>query len=221
MKRTGIGLHILLNITFPLMIIILSLNIVLRVPETYTYYYNDSQVTSSLGTNTSGSEFAEEITGYFNSFSKSEFQVYEKNGEYLDPVFDQDEQVVMKKAKHILSTSMYGGIFCALISFSSYFYLYKKGRKDILRTGGKIACILAELLSIAVFIVMQLKGPMNYLFKRLIGVYPAKESLLRILMGSPFEKTASIFFIFLATILVAIFLYFHLKRTKAPRIFSK
>ena len=89
MKRLNYILYVVLAVSISFFIVIFSYNAILRVPETYTYHFNDSQVTYNLNTKTSGTEFSSEICSYLNSPLKSEFQVYEKNGKFNDPVFEK------------------------------------------------------------------------------------------------------------------------------------
>lgn len=91
---------IILIVTLSLMIVILSSNLILRVSETYNFHFNDSQVTSEIPYSVTGSELSGEIAHYWTSFSSDDFQVYEVNGNYRDPIFKADEQAAMKKAKH-------------------------------------------------------------------------------------------------------------------------
>ena len=83
LKRLNYILYVILAVSISFFIVIFSYNAILRVPETYTYHFNDSQVTYNLNTKTSGTEFSSEICSYLNSPLKSEFQVYEKNGKLM------------------------------------------------------------------------------------------------------------------------------------------
>ena len=91
MERFRLTWHVLLLISLPLAILFLSSNIALRMPEMYVYHFNDSQVTSWLSVDAGSREFAEAITSYLNGFGDEEFQMYEQNVTYRDPLFDVDE----------------------------------------------------------------------------------------------------------------------------------
>ena len=53
---------IVLVVTLPLMIVILTSNLILRVSETYTYHFNDSQVMDEVPYSVTGSEMGKELS---------------------------------------------------------------------------------------------------------------------------------------------------------------
>ena len=220
MRRFNIIWYILILILLPLSILLVSGNAVLRVSATYVYHFNDSQVVSEIGTSIGGSRIADEITGYFNSFSGEEFQVYETNGDYRDPIFEETESLVMAKAKKILGWTLLLGIVGFGASIAVYVYLSSQvGRLPMRRIG-----FIALLCSIALVVVQGflIKDPAvrNLLYGRFIGIDLAKSSSIRILLSSPFENTYVIFSSVLAVAIIGVLTYIHSSITAEKRLFS-
>ena len=94
MRQFNYFCSIVLTVLLPLMIVILSSNLILRSSATYTFHFNDSQVVTEVPYNVKGNEFAEAIADYWSSFSTEPFQVYEDNGMFKDEIFEEDEQAV-------------------------------------------------------------------------------------------------------------------------------
>ena len=67
MRQFNYICSIILVITLPLMIVILSSNLILRSSASYTFHFNDSQVVLEVPYSVKGDAFASEITSYFNS----------------------------------------------------------------------------------------------------------------------------------------------------------
>lgn len=126
MKKLNYIWCVLLAIALPVMIMLLSSNIVLRVSETYVYHFNDSQAVDRLYTDVTGSQFAKEITSYFNSFGSKDFQVYEKNGRFKDAFFNKADILAMKKARKDLNLSLGLAVINGVIGIGSFVYLYRK-----------------------------------------------------------------------------------------------
>lgn len=211
---------LILIITLPLTITILSSNLILRVSETYNYHFNDSQAISEIPYYVTGSEVSGEIASYFSSFRSDAFQVYEKNGNYRDPVFEEDEQLVMKKAKNILNIELAGGLICLLISIAIYIYLWKNGYREALRNRYRVSAVLSVILMIGRIICVSAKPFRLWLYDRLIGVQLAENSTtLSTLLGDPFFKTYLVFATILGGVILAVATYADYNLTKPPRIF--
>ena len=132
MRKFNYASSVLVVIFIPLMILILSSNLVLRFSETYVYHFNDSRATAGLAYNVTGSEFADEIAGYWSSFS-GEFQVYDDNGSFSDPIFDDSEVEAMAKAKKAVNLHLLAGIISGAVGIVFYTYLYRRGYRKALR----------------------------------------------------------------------------------------
>ncbi len=218
MRKFNYASSILAAVFIPLMILILSSNIVLRISETYVYHFNDSRATAGLAYNVTGSEFADEIAGYWSSFG-GEFQVYDDNGRFRDPIFDDKETEAMRKAKVAVNLHLLLGILSGAVGIAFYTYLYRKGYREALRKRGFLAAGITAVLIIIQDILISTGRFRAMLYDRLIGVELDDKSVLVVLLGSPFYKTFIIFSSVLGLALLGIFIYIHYNLTKAKRIF--
>lgn len=210
---------IVLAVTLPLMIFILSSNLVLRVSATYTFHFNDSQVIGEVPYNITGSETAGEIASYWSSFSSEPFQVYEKNGNYRDPVFEEDEQQVMGKIKSVLNIELAAGFLCLIITLAIYIYLYRNGFRDALRKRSYTGMGIAAALLVIHAVCWCTGSYRRWLYDTLIGMPLAEDSTLVILLGDPFFKTYVIFASILGAALLGIVCYINYHLTRPNRIF--
>lgn len=220
MHRFNYFCSIVLVITLPLMIVILTSNLVLRVSETYTYHFNDSQVISEIPYNVKGSDMSKEVSAYWSSFSSKEFQVYEDNGIYKDPVFKDDEQQVMRKTKNILNIELAAGLLCLAISLAIYIYLLKNGFRDAVRNRFFVGAGLTLVLLGAQAGCWMTKGFRLWAYRTLIGIELAEESTtLAIVLGDPFYKTYVLFATIFGLALLAVLTYVNYSLAKPSRIF--
>ena len=202
--------YALLIVLLPIAILILSGNAMLRVSATYGYYFNDIQASDLVDSSLNNSELAGEITGYFNSFGDEEFQIYEQNGEFLDPVFDNLEVLAMKRAKQVMQWTLIGGGVALVAVLASYIYLTVRGEKRHLRTSGILAAVATVVALIVKIILVRSQGFRASLYERFIGVTLNDEASLKLILGSPMENVYLVFSSVFAIILIVLFLYLHL-----------
>lgn len=219
MKRLEIIWHAVLILAFTLAVSLLSFNIVLRLPETYLFHFNDTQAPGQMRTSVSGQDLAHAITSYFNRPGGEDFQVYEQNGSYQDPLFSEEEALAMRRAKQVMTVSLAGGLASVGLTLFAYFYLYAKGDRARLRATGKIAALMGGS-SIGILLAVLNRSPWRHdLYQRWIGVDLKEDANLLLLLGSPFERVVSVFTALITLLAIGLFLYFHLRKTKEKRIF--
>ena len=107
MRKFNYVCSLILAVMLPLMIVILSSNLVLRVSEIYVFHFNDSQVINEIPYNVTGSQMAKEISSYWSSFSGEAFQVEEdvykrqkkdiQLKKVIDLLYDNAEVTVVEK----------------------------------------------------------------------------------------------------------------------------
>jgi len=221
MNKNNAVLYALLIILLPLAILILSGNGVLRVSGTYGFYFNDIQASAYIDSSLNNNELASEITGYFNSFDDDEFQIYEKNGEFIDPVFDNSEVLAMKQAKSLLKGTLIAGGVLFVLVIALYIYLLVMGEKKHLRTSGVTAAVATIAALVAKILLVSNTTVRTKLYDKYIGVSLNEESSLRLLLGTPMERIYLIFSTIFAIIILAIFLYAHLSITKERGMFKR
>lgn len=219
MRRLSFVFYIILVLSISFFNVIFSYNVILRVPETYIYHFNDSQATYNISANITGGDIADEIASYFNSPFIKEFQIYEKNGNFKDPIFEKKETEIMKKSKKILGVSAFAGIVLFVVSILTYIYLMKNTSKSKLRKTGYAAIGISALLQIISVVCLNIDAIRKSIYGTVIGISTGKDSLLNLLIGSPFEATVSIFSSIITGIFIGIFVYIHYKITKEEHIF--
>ena len=210
---------IILVITLPLMIVILSSNLILRVSATYTYHFNDSQVISEVPYNVEGTEFADKIASYWSSFDDEPFQVYEDNGMFKDKIFEKDEQAVMSKAKHALNIELAAGMLCLAVSLAIYIYLLKSGFTEALRNRYKACIGLTIILLVVQVVCWSMKDFRVWLYDTFIGLPLHQDSILALILGDPSFKTYMLFATIFGAAILAILTYIHHSLTRPDRIF--
>ena len=219
MRQFNYICSIILVITLPLMIVILSSNLILRSSATYTFHFNDSQVVLEVPYSVKGNEFASEISSYWNSFSDEPFQVYEDNGLFKDEIFEEDEQAVMKKAKDVLNIELAIGLFCLVLSVGIYVYLLKSGFYEAVRNRFKVCIGVSAALLILQAALFCIKDFRIWLYDTLIGIPLHKDSILQLILGDPSYMTYIIFATIFGGGALAILSYLHHELTKPNQIF--
>ena len=220
MRQFNYICSIILVITLPLMIVILSSNLILRSSATYTFHFNDSQVVMEVPYSVKGDAFASEITAYFNSiFSDEPFQVYEDNGLFKDEIFEKDEQAVMQKAKDVLNIELAVGLFCLVLSVGIYVYLLKCGFYEAVRNRFKVCIGVTAGLLVLQAVLFSIKGFRIWLYNGLIGLPLHKDSILQLILGDPSYVTYILFASIFGAGALAILTYLHHELTKPRQIF--
>lgn len=220
MRKFNYVCSILLAVLLPLMIVILSSNLILRVSEPYVYHFNDSQVIKEIPYNVTGSDMAKAISKYWSSVDSKSFQVYENNGVYKDPIIQKDEQLVMENAKVIINVELAFGVIALVVVLAIYIYLWRGGFKDALRNRFYAGAGLTLALLIAQAVCWSMKPFRLWIYHSLIGIKLGKESVtLQLVLGDPFFKTYILFATIAGIALLAILTYANYRLTKPARIF--
>ena len=220
MQRFKTLWHLVVMLFIPLAILLLSSNLVLRVSETYIYHFNDTQVTNYTGVDVSGSQFASSITDYFNRIGGEEFQVYEQNGTFMDPLFDDSESRMMSAAKRTMTTEFLVGAMALGIGIFLYIWLLRTGEEKALRKTGFIGFGLGIALLVGQAVAINNPDFREWLYETFIGVELNDNSLIALLLSNPFQKTYLIFASILGAAMVMLYGYIHHYITREKRIFS-
>lgn len=219
MRKFNFFFSIVFTITLPLMIMILSSSVVLRMSETYHYHFNDSEVLTKINYSIEAKDMSSAIISYWSPFNNEEFQVYEKNGSYRDPVFKNNEQEAMSKIKNVLNIELLLGLIFGIINVGIYVYFIKKKFKEVIRKRFFIGAGILGALILANVICFSIRGFRLWLYGLLIGVELSKKSTIAILIGDPFFKTYLLFTTVFELVLLGLYLYINHKYTKPDRIF--
>jgi hypothetical protein len=214
MQKTSIGVSLLTVITVPLAIILLSSNIALRLPLTYQFYFTDKQAISSAGYEVTESQMSHEIASSLNSISGGKFQVYEKNGQYRDPIFGTKDQKVVDKVRKQLNKEFAGGLIALITSiFLFEFTLRKKMPEWLIAEGQWASGIICALLLLQAMLI-NIKSVRLWLYSHLVGITLKKSDALYTLMHLGFAKAYLVFSTLIAVILLLLFVYILVKRTR-------
>ena len=220
MHKPSKAFSVLLTILIPLVIFILSSNLILRMPLTYKFYFNDSMTINKIDYSITVSKMGNAISGYFSKPGTDTFQVYEQNGSYKDGVFKSDEQKAMKKARDFVNLELMAGIVLLLLSLLIYVNTCKKRLNDILRIESWIAMGVTVLLFLLQLILMNISGFRHLLYSAIVGVKLSKTSSLYIIMGGgDIYGTYLEFSTICGLILLLLFAYVSYRHTRPDRIF--
>lgn len=219
MHKPSLVLSAFLAVLIPLAIFLLSSNLILRMPLTYQYYFNDSQSINGIDYDISVSKMSKSICSYFSSPGSEEFQVYEVNGQYKDPVFGSKDKTVMKNAKNFLFKELVAGLAALIFAVLIYVNTVKKKLREYLRIESWIAMGVTAFLLLLQLILMNIKGFRAVLYGAILGEKLTKSSNLLTILGGSFYKTYLAFDLITGIILLLIFIYINHKYTKAERIF--
>ena len=210
----------ILSIAAPLAILLLSANLVTRVPSVYVYYFNDSQSVNQLYTDVTPSEFAGELASYVNFRGEEKFQVYEKNGSFRDPVFEKRDQKVMRNVRKQLLFSVIAFILSTLIACAIYIYLYKKNFKTALL----VQCYIWPSVMVGYLVLFNWiarNASLRYwYYNSVLGGGLGTKSQLYKLLGTGFYSTFATFTTLVAVALLCCLIYGNYVLNKKQRLFS-
>lgn len=206
-KKTPYVSCLVLVILVPMFIMILASEIVLRVPATYSFHFNDTGAINTLYTDLKTEDFGDEFTRYLNNPRKAYFQVVEKNGKYEDEFFDKKDNASMRIVRRDLF------ILCAVdIAFLiAILFIHRSLRRqkefDTLRFLGSIIFGITIFFSIIFNILLRVDAIRNSLYSRFVGIDLNKKSVLAILMEDSFYKTYLLWFT-VATVIICLILFY-------------
>lgn len=204
----------------PMILVLLSINMISRISSVYVYYFNDSQSVDKLYTSVTGDTFAKKIASYFNAFNLKAFQVYEVNGKYKDPFFKSEDQVVMYKFKVMLTISLIILACLVIISIFLYRNLLKYKEIDKLRKANVPIGILTIAFVLLINIFTRISVIKNTIYNKVIGITLSKKSSLDILLGNDFFNTYTVFLSITIITSLFLFIYINLTIAKKNTIFS-
>ena len=219
MHKPSLVCSAFLTVLIPLAIFLLSSNLILRLPLTYEFYFNDSQSIDEIDYSVTVSQVGKAIGSYFSMPGKDKFQVYEVNGHYKDAVFNAKEQQAMKNAKAFLLKELIAGLLALLLFIIIYANTVRKDLSRYLRIESWIAMGVTVLFTLLQLILVSSKGFRGFLYNAFIGVKLGKSSDLVTILGGHFYSTYLAFDVIATIILLLIFIYFNHKYTKPDRLF--
>lgn len=221
MHKINFVISWIMVITLTFSIMAISSVIALTMPATYKYSFNDSQAVTRSGLNLTDDKVAMETVGYLVNPTEDSFQIYEDNGKYQDPIFENDELSVARKMRKIYWLYGISGLISLIIFGFTYRYLYKNNFKDALRNRFWCALGLVGTLDIARIISLSLSKTRGMIYSTLVGIELPKKGLFHAFYGSDFAKAYLIFSTVFLMVLFGIIFLFNYKRTRPNRIFFR
>lgn len=219
MRRLNFFYSVVVAIALPLMIITFSSALVLNLPSSYQFHFNDSQAINRIQYNLEASEVNKKISLYLLPVTGTEFQLYEDNGDFKDPVFTSEEQQVMRKLKKFVAIDWGVAILSTLCFAGAYYYLYKNKFKEALRNRYRLGIGIFGVIFAITNVILLSSKLRHWLYNGIIGVNLPKKSTLTILLGDPSYQTYCIFFAGTCLVVVSLLSYMNFKLTKPERIF--
>ncbi|HKM28064.1 MAG TPA: hypothetical protein VJY37_00115 [Anaerovoracaceae bacterium] len=219
MRKFNFICSILIVVMVPLMIVTLSANLTLRIPDSYKYYFNDSEILDEIPYYIGQNDMASAFSSYFNAFNDDPFQVYEDNGMFQDPIYDSQDVHAMKKYKRVMTATAGATIVFLILSLAIFIYLYRKGFKAALRNRYKLILPLSVILMAGHGLVFALESIRHWMYAKFIGVKLAEDSLLQQVLGGDFFGTYIMFSTIIGAAIIGVLTYVVFTMTKPPRIF--
>lgn len=210
---------IVVIITVAIFLVTLTQNFVVRSGEVYSFYFNDSGVTSQLYTELTSNEIADGIADFMNSWMPEEFQIYEDTGYDMQGIFDEDDSHNMMIVKKWLDISALACVLSLIITVACYWRLIKFDEKKRLRIGYRIGLVIAVAIAVGEVIVLLSHQGRAWLAGILGFIELSEDSPLLTVLGPEFLTMAAGFVVFMTVIVYAVCSYVSYRLTRPPRIF--
>lgn len=220
MQKPSIIMSVFLTVLIPIAILLLSSNLVLRMPLTYEFYFNDAQTLDEIDYSIAVSTMGNSIGKYLSSPGSAKFQVYEKNGSFKDAVFKSKEQKVMSNYKTFLFRQALIALAVIIIALLIYVNTVRSKLKDLLRLETRIAMGVTGFLLLLQLILIGQKGFREMLYSHVIGIKLSKTSTLSVVFGGgDIYGTYLMFATIAGLVILLLFIYVNHRFTKPDRIF--
>jgi len=220
-KKLNIALTIVAVLTTALFIVTLSQNIIIKSAEVYSFYFNDSRAVDKIYTDYTSNQMADQISDFMSSFRPEKFDITENTGYDIESIFTEEDGFNMMCIKKAVDISFVILLCSFVLTVGIYYWLFKKGRKDYLRTSYKCSIPLSLIGIAAQFIVARTEMGREWAMEKL-GMIPLnEESQLLTILGPDFTVMASTFYIGVALVIFGLITYIALLITRPPRIFHR
>ena len=218
-NNLNIACGIVVIITVAIFLVTLTQNFVVRSGEVYSFYFNDSGVTSQLYTELTSNEIADGIADFMNSWMPEEFQIYEDTGYDMQGIFDEDDSHNMMIVKKWLDISALACVLSLIIIVLCYWRLIKFDEKKRLRIGYRIGLVIAVAIAVGEVIVLLSHQGRAWLAGILGFIELSEDSPLLTVLGPEFLTMAAGFVVFMTVIVYSVCSYISYRLTRPPRIF--
>ncbi len=210
----------LLIISIPLMIICLTSNLVLRLPDTYQYNLRATQSVSQTGRMISEDKVIE-LFGDFMSGKTDELVLMEEVEYQPENVFHPEDEKAMTNLRNALDIILIVGLLNLGITALIYFFLIRWRKKEIHLQNYKRSIWSFALLTVANSLIKLVPPLREATWGRIFGTdFPKHDVLIQILEKS-FALHVTIFDVIISTVLMAILGYVTWQVAGRKKIFKR
>ncbi|WP_027399534.1 hypothetical protein [Anaerovorax odorimutans] len=217
MYRIFFGALILI---IPLISIIGAGNIVLRMPDVYTYQFNSMEFSGEVTIDKTN----EELGDFISSFMFGKIENFDLRGYFEDidkDIFKTEENVIMNNFRSFLNKSMIIFTIITIIAVIMYVILFRADRKLALRISFKITFIFYLMLVIAGVICFILSKTREYIYYIIFKNPLLEDGALASIMTNELAKMCVIGIIIVSAIILAGLASLTWKITRPRRMFSQ
>lgn len=223
MRKISPILTFFLMVTIPVMVILLSSNISLRFSGTYGFFFNDQRTVAATGYDVESDDVAHLISSYINDIKgDEEFQLYEDNGEYQDPIFREEDQAVMAKARKFVWRELIAGLIFLAITLFIYENACRRKLKDRLSPVFKASLGISAALVLLRIVLCNSSAFRYWLYYKIIGIKMNKEATLNIMWTADFAKAYLVYSTIIAIVIILVFFLIYLRHGRPDdKIFQR
>lgn len=212
-------LMVILVVCIPVTAILAAYNAVLRLPDLYTYQFNDAQVTKEIGLRLSGDELGEFFSDYMLG-KEENFSLVTDFRDREQEVFALHEQLTMAHIRALLDISLWVFAGGALLIFIVYGISLTRNKKISLRSAYKFGVFLYLFLaglSVGAFYYPETHQRMrDFLFQIPFG----EEDVLPLMLTEAFARNSILFALAGGVVLLLVLGSVTWRLTKPRRMFS-
>ncbi|HHU18124.1 MAG: DUF1461 domain-containing protein [Anaerovoracaceae bacterium] len=174
-------ISVIAAICVPVAAILGASNLILRLPDLYTYEFRSKQIVREINLSISDDELGQ----FFSDYMKGKNEEFDLIAEYRNreqAVFGPAEQLNMENARRMLNhTAFILGISAVLI-IASYWILLNKKRKTTLRMAFKGGVAIFAALQISIYVLFFNEKTRSFFYDLIfINSYEAEDALPLIL----------------------------------------
>lgn len=205
----------------PIIIITLSLNLVFRSEEVFSYYLNESENLYNTNITLSNAEMSAKMGDFFLSFS-DDVNINIDNGYSVDPVFNDKEEQFLLDFRDKLNFITLIGLGALVVEVIAYLYMIKRRGKEQLFLAYQLSMFVTGIITIALDILMFVSS----LYKKSLGFVSAahlskKANLGILILNDDYSHFIGYTQTIFTVILALAFLYITYKLTRRKVLFVK
>ncbi len=155
MKILNTIVVLLIGFCIPAVSVFGAANIALRMPDVYTYEFNNNQIAKELKLGINDDELGQFVSEFMRH-RDSDFQLPIDSREQSEPIFTREEADNMQHYRLLLNRSLFIGLGALAIVLISYIILLWNQEKSKLRSAFKLSILvylLGQIVTYCCFII--------------------------------------------------------------------